>query len=129
MRAKSWEGVEEVTYEEQSNEYRTPSTKRQWNLFYSKVIARSVNTFIPLGDETINSSLIERGRPLMDPQSHPLGITDVHEYLFFRSPKCGSHKEKYLGCTENVEVFSSQISEAYTSLYCQYEDGSYHAKG
>ena len=59
-------------YEWQSNENRTPATKWQWNLFYSKVIARSVNTFVPLGDETINSSLVERGRSLMDPQSHPL---------------------------------------------------------
>ena len=39
---------------------------------YSKVIARSVNTFIPFGDETINSSFVERGRSLMDPQPHSL---------------------------------------------------------
>ena len=29
---------------------RTPTTRWQWNLYYSKVIARSVNTFIPLGN-------------------------------------------------------------------------------
>ena len=52
--------------------HRTPATKWQWNLFYSKVIATSVNTFIPLGDETINSSIVERSRSLMDPQLHPL---------------------------------------------------------
>ena len=61
-----------MKYEGQSNENRTPATKWQWNLFYSKVIARSVNIFIPLGGETINSSLEERGRSLMDPQRHPL---------------------------------------------------------
>ena len=55
-----------------SNENRTPATKWQWNLFYSKVIARNANTFIPLGDETFNSSLVERGKSLMDPQPHPL---------------------------------------------------------
>ena len=59
-------------YDGQSNENRTPAATWQWNLLYSKVIARSVNTFIPLGDETINSSLVERGRSLMDPQLHPL---------------------------------------------------------
>ena len=59
-------------YKGQSNENRTPATKWQWNLFYSKVIARSVNTLIPLGDETINSSLVEWRRSLMDPQPHPL---------------------------------------------------------
>ena len=37
-----------------------------------KVIVISVNTFIPLGDETINSSLVERDRSLMDPQPRPL---------------------------------------------------------
>ena len=41
-------------------------------MFYSKVAARSVNTFIPLEDETINSSIIERGRSLMDSQPRPL---------------------------------------------------------
>ena len=61
-----------IIYEGQSNENRIPATKWQWNLFYSKVIVRSVNTFIPLGDETINSSLVERGRLLMDLQPHPL---------------------------------------------------------
>ena len=39
---------------------------------FSILIARSVNTFILLGDEIINSSLVERGRSLMDPQPHPL---------------------------------------------------------
>ena len=42
-----------------------PAAKLQWDLFYSKVIARRVNIFIPLGDETINSRLVERGRSLM----------------------------------------------------------------
>ena len=51
----------------QSNENRTPATKWQWNLFYSKVIARSVNTFILLGDE-INSSHVQIDRSLIDAQ-------------------------------------------------------------
>ena len=48
-------------YKGQSNEKRKPATKWNWNLFYSKVITRSVNTFIPLGDETISSSLVADG--------------------------------------------------------------------
>ena len=56
----------------QSNENQTPTTKWQWKLFYSQVIARSVNTFIPLGAETINSNLVKRDRSLLDPQTHPL---------------------------------------------------------
>ena len=51
-----------------------------------------VNTFIPLGEETINSSLVERGRPLMDAQSHPLlhflvRMIQRPRMSFFRSPK------------------------------------------
>ena len=59
-------------YNRQSNENRTPAPKWQWNLFYSKVIATSVNTFIPLGDEIINSSFVERGRSLINPKPQPL---------------------------------------------------------
>ena len=33
-----------------------------------------------------------------------------------------------MGCTEDVEVFPSQISAAYPSPDWQYEDGRYHAK-
>ena len=58
-------------YKGLSNENRTPATTWKWNLFYSKVIARSVNTFIQLGDETINSRLVERSRSLMNPQPRP----------------------------------------------------------
>ena len=61
-----------LSHKGHSNENRRPATKCQWNLFYSKVIASGVNTFISLGDETINSNLVERGRSLMDPQPHPL---------------------------------------------------------
>ena len=35
---------------------------------------------------------------------------------------------KDLGCTEHVKMFPSQISEAYPSPDCQYEDGRHHAK-
>ena len=88
-------------------------------MFYSKVIARSVNTFIPLGDETINSSLVERGKSLMDPQPHPF----LH---FLVRIKLTSTKD--LDGMEDVEVFPSQISEAYPSADWQYGDGKYHAK-
>ena len=79
-------------YKEQSNENRTSATKWQWNLFYSKVIAKSLNTFIPLGDETINSSLVERGSSLMDPKPHPLlhflvGMKPTSNKSFFMSQK------------------------------------------
>ena len=48
---------------------------------------------------------------------------------FFRSPKMRKSQGERLGCTEDVEVFPSQISEAYPSPDCQYGHGSYHAKG
>ena len=47
----------------------------------------------------------------------------------FRSPKSGSHKEKDLGCTEDVEVFPSQIPEDYPSPDWQYGHRRYHGKG
>ena len=79
-----------------------------------KIIARSVNTFIPLGDETINSSLTERGRSLIYPQPHiflyilvRIKPTDVHECLSSDRQKCGSHKGKDLGCTDDVEMLPS----------------------
>ena len=103
-------------------------------MFYSKVIATSVNTFIPLGDETINSSLVETGRSLMDPQPHPL--------LHFLVPMKPTSTNVFSQVAKNVEVtggkiwavwrmfevFPSQVSEAYTSLDWQYEDGCYHEK-
>ena len=46
---------------------------------------------------------------------------------FFRSPKLWKSQGKDLGCTEDVEVFPSQIS-AYPSPDWQYGDGRYHAK-
>ena len=99
-----------LKYEVQSNENRTPDTKWQWNLFYSKVIARSVNTFIPLGDETNNYSLVERGN---------LGGWWIHNFIhsctfssewnrrprmsFFRSSKMwksqGERSGLYGGCS------------------------------
>ena len=59
-----------------------------------------------------------------------LNETDVHKYLSSGHQICGSHTGKGLvGCMEDVEVFPSQISEAYPSLDWQYGDGHYHAKG
>ena len=44
----------------------------------------------------------------MDPIPRPR----LHFFvLIFRSPKCGSHNGKDLGCTEDVEVFPSQYME------------------
>ena len=82
--------------------------------FYTKAIAGIVNIFIPLGNETINSSLVERGWSLMDPQLHQLLNFLVRECLSSGNRKCGSHKGKDVGCTEDVE-FPSQMSEAYPS--------------
>ena len=83
------------------NENRTPATKWQWNLFYSKVIARSVNTFILLGDVTINSTLVERGRSLMDPQPHP--------FLHFLIQMEPMSMNVFLQVAKNVEVTRGKI--------------------
>ena len=48
---------------------------------------------------------------------------------FFRSPKFWKAHGERLGCTEDVEVFPSQISKDYPSPDWQYGDGRYHAKG
>ena len=66
----------------------------------------------------INSSLVERGRSLMDPQPHPLlhflvQMKQMSTNVFPQVAKnCGSHKGTDLGCMEYVEVFPSQIFEA-----------------
>ena len=100
-----------VTYDEgQSNENRTPATKWQWNLIYSKVIARSVNTFIPLGDKIINSSLVERGRSLMDPQLHPL----LH-FLIQMKP---TSTNVFFQVEKNVEVTRGKIWAVRRMLKC-----------
>ena len=98
-----WIIVNTAKYKGQSNENRTPATKWQWNLFYwySKVIARSVNTFIPLGDNTINSSLVERGRSLMDPQPLPL--------LLFIIRMKPTFTNVFLQIAKNVEVTRGKI--------------------
>ena len=49
--------------------------------------------------------------------------------IFSGRQKCGSHKGKDLGCTEDVEVFPGQISETYPSPDWQYGDRCFHAKG
>ena len=75
--------------------------QRDWDLFYSKVIARSVNTFIPLGDETISSSLIERGRSLMDSQPHTL--------LHFLVQMKPTSTNVFLHVAKNAEVTRGKI--------------------
>ena len=94
----------------QSTENRTPSTKRQWNLLYSEVIDRSVNTFIPLGEETIHSSLVERGRSLMDPQPHPL----LH-FLVRMKP---TSTNAFLQVAKNMEVTWGKIWTVWRMLKC-----------
>ena len=71
----------------------------------------------------------------MDPQPHPLlhflvrmKQTSTNVVLQV-AENCGSHKEKDLGCPEDVEVFPNQISETYPSPDRQYADGRYHAEG
>ena len=71
----------------------------------------------------------------MDPQPHPLlhflirMRPTLHECLSSNRQKCESYKGKVLRCTEDIEVFPSQISEAYPSPDWEYGDGRYHAKG
>ena len=105
-------------------------------MFYSKVIATSVNTFIPLGDETINSSLVERGRSLMYPQPHPL--------LHFLVRMKQTSPNVLIQVAKNVEVTRGKIwvyggywnisqpdlwSLGYPSPGWQYGDRHYRAKG
>ena len=97
-------------YKGQSNENWTPFTTWQWNLFYSKVIATSVNTFIPLGDKTINSSLLEIGRLLMDPQPHPL--------LHFLIQMKLTSMSVFLQVAKNVEVTRRKIWDVRRMLKC-----------
>ena len=99
-----------LLYKGQSNKNRTLATMRKWNLFYSKVIATSVNTFIPLGDETINSSLVERGRSLMDPQPHPL----LH-FLVRIKP---TSTNVILQVVKNVEITRGKILAVRRMLKC-----------
>ena len=99
-----------ILYEGQTNENRTPAKKWQWNLFYSKVIGRSVNTFIPLGDESINSSLVERGRSLIDPQPHPL--------LHFLVKMKPTSTNVFLQVAKNAQVTRGKIWVVRRMLKC-----------
>ena len=66
--------------------------------------------FIPLEDKTINSSLVERGRSLMDPQPHLL----LH---FLVRMKTMSTKV-FLQVAKNVEVTRGKIWAAGRILKC-----------
>ena len=79
-------------------------------MFDSKLIARSVNTFIPMGDETINSSLVERGRSLMDPQPHPL----LH-FLVRMKP---TSTDVFLRVAKNLNVTRGKIWAVQRMLKC-----------
>ena len=99
-----------TVYKWQSNEYRTPATMLKSNLFYSKVIARNVNIFITLGDETMNSSLAERGRSLMFPQPQPL--------LHFLVRMKLTSTNVFLQVAKNVEVTRGKIWTVPRMLKC-----------
>ena len=94
----------------QSNENRTPAKKWQWNLFYLKIIARSINTFSPLGEETINSSLVERARSLVDPKTHPL----LHLLVRMKP----TFTNVFLQVAKNVDVTRGQIWDVRRMLKC-----------
>ena len=53
---------------------------------------------------------------------------DVRECLSSGRQKCGSHKGKDLGCTEDIEVFTRLVSEAYPSPDWEHAGGRYHKK-
>ena len=103
--------------------------------FIQKWLTEVLNTFIPLGEETINSSLVERSRSLMDPQAHPL-------LLFLVRMKPTSTNVFFL-VVKNVEVTRRKNWDVRRMLKCfpvkspkliphqiwQYGDGRYHAKG
>ena len=74
------------------------------------LIATSVNTFIPLGDEMINSSLVERGRSLMDPPPHPLW-----HFLIRMKP---TTTKVFLRVAKNVEVTNGKIWAVRRMLKC-----------
>ena len=64
----------------------------------------TLHTYIPLGDETIKSSLVERGRSLTDPQAHPL--------FHFLVPIKPTSTNVFLQVAKNVEV-TKERSELY----------------
>ena len=97
-----------ILYMEQSNENRTPATEWQWNLFYSKVIPRSIKTFITLGDEIINSSPVESSSSLMDPQLHPL--------LVFLLQMKQTSANVFLQVTKNVGVTREKVWDVHRKL-------------
>lgn len=79
-------------YKEQSNEKRTHTKNLVWKIFIQKIIGRAFKTFIPLGGETINFSLVERFSLLTDPQPDPLlhflvQMKSTFTMLSFKGPK------------------------------------------
>ena len=70
----------------------------------------------------------------MDPQPNPLlhfhdRMIPTSTNVFLQVAKIVEVAGKDLGCTEDVEMFHSQISEAYPSPNWQYGDRRYHAEG
>ena len=63
-----------------------------------------------MGDETINSSLVERGRSLTDPQPHPL--------LHFLVRKKSKSTNVFLQVTKNVEITRGKIWAVRRMLKC-----------
>ena len=83
-----------------------------WNLLHSKVIARSVNTFIPLREETMNSSLVERGRSLMDQNL----TYSCRSYFLVRMKPMSTNV--FLQVAKNVEVTRGKIWTLWRMLKC-----------
>ena len=75
-----------------------------------KTNCQSVNTFIPLVDETINSSLVERARALMDSQPHP--------FLHFLDRMKLTSTNVFLQIAKNVEVTRGKMWAVRRMLKC-----------
>ena len=105
----------------QSNENWTSATKWQWNLFYSKVIARIVNIFIPLGDDV--------GRWWIHNLTHSCTFSSEWNrrpwISYFRSPKMWkSQRERsglYEGCfpAKSLKLIPQQIGNMGTGVIMQ----------
>ena len=83
-----------------------------WGAFKWKQTTRYKVTmeFVPLGDETTNSSLVERGRSLMDPQLYPL-----FHFLVRMKP---TSTNAFLQVAKNVEVTRGKILAVWRMLKC-----------
>ena len=80
---------------------------------YTKVIGRNVTTFIPLADDTINSSLVVRGRSLMDSRLRPLlyflvRMKPTSTNVFLQVAKIIKAHGEHLDCAEDGKYFPAK---------------------